>query len=82
MENRLYLKLNPSLLDAAKKYAQEHGISLTTFFEDMLLKYLPSSETEMKVLPDSLKKLKGSLSGIKDVHTKDERLNYLLEKNK
>ncbi|MEL5896384.1 DUF6364 family protein [Bacteroides sp. GD17] len=82
METRLYLNLNPSLLDAAKKYAKEQGISLSTFFEDMLSKYLPASEVPTKVLPENLRKIKGSLSGIKDVHTQDARLNYLLEKNK
>jgi hypothetical protein len=57
--SRLTLTVDPSVLARAKRYAKEHGVSLSKMVEAYLA--LISEPREVKAMPPVLRSLRGTL---------------------
>lgn len=81
MNTKLTLSLDAKVIETAKKYAIEKGISLSEVVEEYLRKLsLPKPVTEKRT---SVMELKGILGKPpKDFDYREERYKYLMEKHK
>ena len=81
MNVKLTLNLDVEVIEAAKKYSIEKGVSLSEVVEEYLKKLSPSkSIVEKKSFIMELKGILGKVS--KDFDYREERYKYLMEKHK
>ena len=81
MNAKLTLSLDAEVIEAAKKYSIEKGLSLSEVVVEYLKKLSPSkSRAEKK---SSIMELKGILGKVpEDFDYREERYKYLMEKHK
>lgn len=81
METKLTLRLNKNVIERAKKYAQNHKISLSKMIEVYLESITSTRKKDNDITP-----LVESLSGVIELDTnfdyKNDYSNYLTEKHK
>jgi len=81
METKLTLRLNKNVIERAKKYAQNHKISLSKMIEVYLESITSTRKKDNEITP-----LVESLSGVIDLDTnvdyKNDYTDYLTEKYK
>jgi Family of unknown function (DUF6364) len=81
MNTKLTLSLDAKVVETAKKYAIEKGVSLSEVVEEYLKKLTPSKPAIKK--RSSVMELKGILGKPpKDFDYREERYKYLMEKHK
>ncbi|MFM9839854.1 MAG: DUF6364 family protein [Cyclobacteriaceae bacterium] len=81
MTTKLTLSLDAKVIEAAKKYAIEKGISLSEVVEEYLKRLAASKPITEK--RSSVMELKGILGKApKDFDYREERYKYLMEKHK
>ena len=79
MDSKLTLKLNNSVIERAKQYARDHGISLSKLIENYLQAItLEDDKGDMKISP-LVKSLTGVIE-LNDESYKKEYSNYLTKK--
>ena len=79
MSEKLTLRLDETLIETAKRYAKEHGVSLSKLTENFY-KSLRDSKVEKAALSPKIKSFTGIAKKAETVALHDERLKYLLEK--
>ena len=81
MEAKLTLKLDKTVIDSAKKYAQEHNRSLSRMVEQYFIN-LESEHKYPKKYSSVVEKLTGILSeeDLEQFARQDERAKYILTK--
>ena len=81
MNAKLTLTLDSKVIQKAKKYAVEKGISLSSVVEEYLQKLTPTKPLDEK--RSSVIELKGILGKApNDFDYREERYRYLMEKHK
>ncbi len=81
MNVKLTLNLDVEVIEAAKKYSIEKGVSLSEVVEEYLKKLSPSKSIVEK--KSFIMELKGILGKVpKDFDYREERYKYLMEKHK
>jgi hypothetical protein len=79
VETKLTLKLDQTVINTAKKYAENNNRSLSKLVEDYF-KNLSSENTHEEEYPPLIKKLTGviSVNNLKRLSKYDDRVKYIL----
>jgi Family of unknown function (DUF6364) len=79
MNAKLTLSLDSKVIEAAKKYSVENGVSLSEVVEEYFKRLIPKKPTKDK--KSSIMELRGILGKApKDFDYREERYKYLMEK--
>jgi hypothetical protein len=83
METKLTLKLDQSVINSAKKYAENNNRSLSKLVEDYF-RNLVSENIQKEKYPPLIKRLSGVISenDLKKLSKEDERIKYILREEK
>jgi hypothetical protein len=81
MDTKLTLKLNQDIIEKAKKYARNEGISLSDLIENYLQKLTHTKKSRKKITP-LVKSLSGIISLPDDQNHKRDYTDYLTHKYK
>lgn len=82
MARKLTLSLDEKVIDAAKRYSEKKGISISKLVEEYLRKIMLSNQKK-KHARSSLLSIKGALGKVpSDFDYKEERDKYLADKYK
>ena len=83
METKLTLKLNPKVIDSAKRYAKNNNKNLSKLVEDYFIK-LTYENNSLSKRPPLIKKLSGIISekDLEKISQEDERVRYILRKDR
>jgi hypothetical protein len=79
MDTKLTLKLKKDVIEQAKKYANEHEISLSKLIENYLAA-IAVSETEEEYISPLVKSISGVIELPEDFDSKDNYRNHVSEK--
>jgi Family of unknown function (DUF6364) len=81
MNAKLTLSLDSKVIEAAKKYSVENGVSLSEVVEEYFKRLIPKKPIKDK--KSSIMELRGILGKApKDFDYREERYKYLMEKYK
>jgi hypothetical protein len=83
METKLTLKLDQSVINSAKEYAENNNRSLSKLVEDYF-RNLVSGNIQKEEYPPLIKRLSGVISGndLKKLSKEDDRVKYILRDEK
>lgn len=82
MATKLTLSLDSKVIEAAKRYSEKKGTSISKMVEEYLRR-ITLSDHKKKITKNSLMDLKGILGKVPpDFDFKEERFKYLMEKYK
>jgi hypothetical protein len=82
MASKLTLNIDPKVVEAAKKYSEKKGVSISKLVEQYLRK-ITGKQSVRRSEKTSLMKLKGILGKIPaDFNIENERFKYLSQKHK
>jgi hypothetical protein len=83
METKLTLKLDQSVINSAKEYAENNNRSLSRLVEDYF-RNLVSENIQKEAYPPLIKKLSGVISenDLKKLSKEDDRVKYILREGK
>ncbi len=79
MQTKLTLSVDQEVIDRAKEYARQQGISLSKLVQQLLSKEAKPKKTEVEV-PEALKGVYGAFELPEDFDYKKEKAKYLWEK--
>ena len=80
MNKKLTLSLDPSVINKAKKYANEHKESLSQLVENYFKIITSKTETPQPKISPLIKELIGSIKVPDDFNYKKAKYDYLKEK--
>jgi hypothetical protein len=83
METKLTLKLDQSVINSAKEYAENNNRSLSKLVEDYF-RNLVSENTKKEKYPTLIKRLSGVISenDLKKLSKEDDRIKYILREER
>jgi hypothetical protein len=83
METKLTLKLDQSVINSAKEYAENNNRSLSKLVEDYF-RNLVSENIQKEKYPPLIKRLSGVISenDLKKLSKEDDRVKYILREEK
>lgn len=83
MQTKLTLSIDESVIEQAKQYAKEQGVSLSKLVQEFLLERAKSSRQKSQdvfEVPDHLKELCGVIELPEDFDYKKEKAKWLTDK--
>ncbi|HPI14256.1 MAG: DUF6364 family protein [Spirochaetota bacterium] len=82
MDTKLTLKLNKSIIEKAKTYAQKNNTSLSQIVEKYFIALITEKENETLKLTPLVKELSGIIKPENIENYKDDYAKYLMKKYK
>lgn len=80
MQSKLTLSIEQEVIEQAKEYAKQQGISLSRYVQEFLKRNAKPSQEEIE-MPEHLKDIYGALKLPDGLNAEEARLEYILKKH-